>query len=273
MRASQLASVFDEPDSRHRLLATAGVALAALFAVMSLAGLVGRTTYQYEAPAWLEQAIAQDWFDLVVACPVLVATALWAGRGSRRGLLVFAGTLLFAGYTAVIYAFAVHLNAVFLVYCAALGVALYALIGTLGRLWQARATLELAESLPRRSAGGFLVGVGVVFALLWLAQLVPAAVHDTVPAELAATGLLTNPVHVIDLSFILPMHVIAGVALWRMRSVLALLGPVMLVFGALMASSIAFLAARAGAVPVAVAIGILASASAIFAVRVVRALR
>lgn len=271
MRATHLASFVDEPGvaRHHRVLATGGIVLALLFVVISLAGLFGATTYQYEAPAWLEQAIAQDWFDLVVACPALVATAIWAGRGSRRGLIVFAGALLFAVYTAAIYAFAVHLNVVFLVYCAALGIALYTLIGVLGRLWQARGI----DPVPQRAAGGLLVGVGVAFGLLWLAQLVPAAIEDTVPADLAATGLATNPVHVIDLSFILPLHVIAGVALWRARSALWFLGPVMLVFGALMASSIAFLAARAGAGPVAIAIGALAFGSAVFAVSVLRVIR
>lgn len=255
------------------MLVTSGIVLALLFAVMSLAGLVGARTYQYEAPAWLEQAIAQDWFDLVVACPALVAAAIWAGRGSRRGLIVYAGTLLFAVYTAAIYAFAVHLNAVFLVYCAALGIALYTLIVALWRLWQARAGLQIADRVPHRAAGGLLIGVGVAFSLLWLAQLIPAAIHDTVPAELAATGLATNPVHVIDLSFILPLHVIAGVALWRMKSVLGLLGPVMLVFGALMAASIAFLAARAGGMPVAVVVGALSVASAYFASRTIGGIR
>jgi len=252
------------------LLTSGGIVLALLFAVMSLVGLLGSATYERETAAWLQQAIAQDWFDLVVACPALIATALWARRGSRRALSVYAGTLLFAAYTAAIYAFAVHLNALFLVYCAALGVSIYTLLGTLGRLWQTTPHFDLAGSMPHRGAAGFLVGVGVVFALLWLAQLVPSALHGTVPTELAATGLLTNPVHVIDLSFILPLHVIAGVALWRKRSTLALLGGVMLVFGAMMSSSIALLAVLASSAPVAGAIGGLAVASAVLAVRVLR---
>lgn len=255
------------------LLASGGIVLAVLFAVMSLVGLLGSATYERETAAWLQQAIAQDWFDLVVACPVLIASALWSRRGSRRGLTVYAGALLFAAYTAAIYAFAVHLNVLFLPYCAALGVSIYTLLGTLARLWQTTPHLDLADGVPRRGAGGFLVGVGVVFALLWLAQLVPAALHGRVPAELAATGLPTNPVHVIDLSFILPLHVIAGVALWRKRSTLALLGGVMLVFGTMMASSIALLAVLAGGFAVAAAIGGLAVASGVLAVPVVRALR
>lgn len=275
MQSLHLASMVDEPRfaRRYRLLAAGGLVLAILFAVMSVAGLFGATTYAREAPAWGEQAIAQDLFDLVLGCPALVLAAAWAGRGSRRGLLVYAGTLLFAVYTAAIYAFAVHLNAAFLVYCAALGIGVYSLIGALGRLWQARQGIGLAADVPRRSAGGFLVAVGAVFALLWLGQLVPAAIRGTIPDELAATGLLTNPVHVLDLSFILPLHVIAGVALWRRRSPIWLLGPVLLVFGTLMAASIAVLAFVAGSASVTVAMGGLAAVSARFSACLIRGIR
>lgn len=258
---------------RYRLLATGGLVLALLFGVISLAGLFGATTYARDAPAWGEQAIAQDIFGLIVGCPALALAAVWAGRGSRRGLLIYAGTLLFAVYTAAIYAFAVHLNSLFLVYCAALGIGLYSLLGALGRLWQAREGIVLAADLPRRSAGGFLVAVGALFALLWLGQLVPAAVRGTIPDDLAATGLLTNPVHVLDLSFVLPLQVIAGVALWRLLPPLWLLGPVLLVFDAMMAASIGVLALVGGNVPVTVAMGMLAAVSARFSARVICGIR
>lgn len=249
----------------------AGLVLAFLLAVMSLGGLLIPATYAREAPAWTIQAIAQDWFDVVVAVPALALSALWAARGSRRALLVYAGVLLFTAYTAVIYAFAVHLNALFLVYCAVLGISLYTSIVVCARVWQSRRALHVATTIPHRSAGGFLVALGGVFALLWLAQLVPAALSGTQPPELVAMDLPTNPVHVIDLSFILPLHVIAGVALWRMKSAIALLAPIVLVFGAFMSASIGLMTASAGNVPITVAMGVVSLVSTIFSVRVVRA--
>lgn len=249
----------------------AGLVLAFLLAVMSLGGLLLPSTYAREAPAWTIQAIAQDWFDLVIAVPALALCAAWAARGSRRGLLVYAGGLLFTAYTAVIYAFAVHLNALFLVYCAVLGISLYTLIVVCARVWQSQRTVRVAKTIPHRSAGGFLVAVGGAFALLWLAQLGPAALSGTPPAELAAMGLPTNPVHVLDLSFILPLHIIAGVALWRMKSAIALLAPIVLVFGAFMSASIGVMTAIGGNVPVTVAMAVVSLVSTVFSIRVVRA--
>ena len=116
--------------------------------------------------------------------------------------------------------------------------------------------------------GGFLVFVGVAFGGVWVAQLVPAAITGEPPAELVATGLFTNPIHVIDLAFILPLHLIAGVALWRGRALGFALAPVLLGFGALMTATIAFLAVLMevrhvadGGYPIAVAMSVLAALS------------
>ncbi|NVB81168.1 MAG: hypothetical protein HOV81_22420, partial [Kofleriaceae bacterium] len=88
------------------------------------------------------------------------------------------------------------------------------------------------------AAAAFLVAVGVAFALLWLAEDIPAVLTGPSPA-LAETGLFTNPVHVIDLSFVLPAFLVAAVQLWRRRSDGFLYAPVLLAFGAVMAASIA----------------------------------
>lgn len=249
-----------------RMRSAAGLVVAVLLAAISVYGVTG-AAYARETASWRQQAIAQDWFDLVVAAPALAVISIWAVRGSRRAVLVLAGVLLYTLYTAVIYAFAVHLNPAFLAYCALLGTTLFALFG-IGAL--VRGTRFAIGRRARDLAGGYLVLVGLGFAGLWLAQLVPAAATGLAPAELAAAGLVTNPVHVLDLSFILPLHVIAGLALWWRRPLGAVLAPVMLAFGALMAASIAYLALAAGGLVVGAAMAGLAVAATGLAVGVLR---
>ena len=48
--------------------------------------------------------------------------------------------------------------------------------------------------------------------MLWLSELVPALLSGTPPASLVEAGLTVNPIHVIDLSMVLPGFVIAGAA-------------------------------------------------------------
>lgn len=269
----QAHSFLEAPESRRPTFATYGsVVLAVLVAAISLGGLLMPSLYAQETANWAAQAIAQDWFDLIIAAPCLVAAAIWASSGSRRGQLVLGGALLYAAYTLVIYAFAVHLNALFLVYCAGLGIALYSLISLGHAVGSADASTWFDDHVPRRAAGGFVVVVGVAFAALWLLQLVPAAVTGEVPQELADTGLVTNPVHVMDLAFILPLHVIAGVSLWRRRPLGFVLAPVVLAFGALMAASIAFLAGS-GSWAVAVAMAVVSLLSLGLLAAMLRSLR
>jgi hypothetical protein len=82
------------------------VPIGLLLAGVSLAGLLVPNLYR-GAEAWIVQAVAQDFIDLVLVLPVLALSAWRAGRGSHRGWLIWLGTLTYLVYTFVIYAFAV----------------------------------------------------------------------------------------------------------------------------------------------------------------------
>jgi hypothetical protein len=222
--------------------------IALLLAGLSLGGLCFDAAYAREAPAWAAQAIGQDWFDLAIAAPWIAICGIGA-RHSRRWRILLAGAYAYTVYELVIYAFAVHFNAFFLVYCATLGLAGFALI---------QLAVELApqpgktDRRTARIAGGFLVGIGLAFAMMWLAEDVPAMLRNAPSESLRETGLVTNPVHVIDLAFVLPAHVLAGVLIWRTRA--ALFAQIVLAFGVLMAASICvMLLVIGGAAPIAAA--------------------
>jgi hypothetical protein len=228
-------------STRDRLLAAAALALAALVATVSSGGLVIADLYARETPNWRAQTIGQDWFDLVVLVPVLLACAAGVLRRSRRALLLLGGALAFTVYTFLLYAFAVHFNRMFFAYCGILGISSFALAVLAARLAEAPVARWIAEPPPIRAAGAFLAGTAAVFLLLWLAEDVPAVLRGTPPASHAEVGLPTNPVHVIDLSLVLPLMLIAGIAALRRTRLGHLLAPILLAFSTLMSASIATL--------------------------------
>jgi hypothetical protein len=185
--------------------------------------------------------VGQDCVDLMLTVPWLSITGWLAARRSRRGLLLLAGAQLHCLYEFAIYAFALHFNALFLAYCAALGLSFFALAATAILL----SNIDIHRWYPARaaesSAGAFLiaVGLGQVFAALWLSEIVPALLQGNTPRSIREAGLPTNPVYVLDLSVILPLHVVAGWALLKRRALGYALGPVLLGFDTLMALSIA----------------------------------
>jgi hypothetical protein len=221
--------------SSLRFSVVAAWPVALLLAIMSLAGVLAPGIYAREAAPWAAQAIGQDWFDLLIAAPVIAWCGVRARTGGYRWMVLLAGAYAYIVYELVLYAFAVHFNALFLVYCATLGLASFALIATIGELGR---RVELVDRSAAHAAGGWLVAIGALFGALWLAEDVPAVLRGQPPASLVETGLATNPVHVIDLSFILPAHIVAGVLLWRRDRRGALFAPIVLAFGVLMSASI-----------------------------------
>ena len=99
-------------------------------------------------------------------------------------------------------------------------------------------SLQYPQGRASTGAAWVIIGIGVLFAGLWLSELVPALVSGRVPVSLAEAGLWVNPIHVIDLSIVLPGFIVAGVAaLGRREHGLFWLAP-WLVFASLMGSSI-----------------------------------
>ncbi len=218
--------------------------LAALAAVSSYAGAFVAGTYARETPNWAAQAIGGDTVNLFVFVPALVISAAATLRGSRRFALLLGGALLYSAYLFVTFGFAVHFGPWFLVYCAELGLTFYALTGLLVAFHDADVRTWFSGRAPVRVAGSFLVLLALVFYWLWLSEDVPALVAGTVPKSLVDAGLLTNPVHVIDLGIVLPALLGAAIALVRGRSFGYYLAPIALGFIVLQSAAIAGMVAE-----------------------------
>ena len=200
-----------------RFQASSTILLALLVTFISLAGWLWPAVYANETPAWRSEALGQDIANLA-AVPVLLISGYLANRGSLRARLVWAGTQLFLVYAFVIYAFDVHFNRLFLAYVATLGLSMYALLGAAVGFDPASTLPRESEPGPGRLVGGFLAVVAILFGFLWLSEDLPAVLTGAVPANLASSGLLSNPVHVLDLGFLLPGALVSGVQVWRRRA-------------------------------------------------------
>ena len=219
---------------RRRFDAWVSLPLAAVVAGSALGGLLLPSTYARETASWAAQGMGQDWVNLLLVAPSLAAGGVWALRGSLRARLVLGGALVYTVYSFLMYAFDVHFNSLFLFYCAALGLSFYGLLALLVQLLQGDARARYRRPVPARVSGIFLLVISVAFGLLWLGQVVPALLSGTDPVGLREIGLLTNPVHVLDLSLLLPALAVTGVSLLRGGALGHALAPVMLSFNIFM---------------------------------------
>ena len=240
---------------------TAGLVLAT-----SLLGLLTAWPYAAESANWQVQAHGQDLGNLL-AVATLAAATFGAARGSLRGLLVWAGSLLYLAYAFMIYAMAVHFGLLFLPYVAVLGLSVYSVAFGL-RPWE---TSVVVARRPVVAGSVLIASNAVAFGLLWLGSIVPALLAGRVPSELAEISLPTNPVHVLDLALVLPgMLITARLALKGSAAARTLVGP-WLVFAVLMAASVTTTLVLGGAIIPAVVVGLLTAVSGIAAFVVVRA--
>jgi hypothetical protein len=224
------------PYRLSNTLVGASIGIAVLSVVMSLLGLVDPQVYAEETENWTLQAQGQDIGNLLAAA-VLISTAFRARAGSTAASQVWVGALLYFIYAYLINAMAVHLNYLFLGYVAVLGASAYALIGFLyARGGAAMVTDRGAHQ--RRLPAIVLMLIGGLFSLLWLSELIPALVSDTVPQSLEEAGLIVNPIHVVDLSLVLPGMLVTGYLLMTRHPVGRFWAAPWLAFSVFMGSSI-----------------------------------
>ena len=238
-----------------------------LAAGAALAGLAARGLY-VDAPNWVQQAQGTDLATLFLAVPVLTVGLWTASHGSAAGRLAVVAGLLYLVYNYAIFAFSVAMNPLTAVHIAIFGLALWSL------LLAGRSAVDGAEAVTervnRRTAGGLLVGVGVMFGLLWLGQIAATSTTGILPPDLLKAGISSNPVYALDLAFFLPLCAIAGVGLLRRNGAAAYAFP-MLVWVPLMGGGVVggiVLMAAAGdqtALPVAVVITALGVVSSLLA--------
>ena len=159
-----------------------------------------------------------DLVILVVAIPALVISMALAARGSLRAQIVWLGALGYILYNAVFFAFAVVFNPLFLVYVAALSLALWALVTLLMAVDIPRLRAGFSRGLPVRAIALYLIVTTLLFALTWLRDIVPALLSGATPVSLEGTKMLTNPIQVVDLAVGFPLTILAAIWLWRRRS-------------------------------------------------------
>ena len=189
------------------------IAAGLLAATGSVIALVVPSIYASLSATFLPQAIAQDIANLAVASPALLVLAALALLGSLRAYLLWLGVLSFTIYSYVIYTFSIPFGPLFLLWVAVLGLSVYALFGGVSFTDHTAVARSFRSRRAIKAVAWFLIITGILFALLWLTEDVPALLSGTTPKSLVDMALPTNPVHILDLGLFVPAFIITGVLL------------------------------------------------------------
>ena len=215
------------------------IPLAILTTIVSYAGIFIDSTYTKETTLYASQGIGQDIVNLFVVVPILIVAALFAYRKSRSGLFIWSGAIFYLAYSYTIYSFGLHFNYLFIAYCVILGLSFSSLVYFVITSLPVNVSEWFSNKASTKSTGIFLIVIALLFYFIWLSEIIPAILLNQIPKSVAESGLLINPVHVLDIAICLPALLFTGIALIRRRSIGFLLAPTMLIFCIFMAIAIA----------------------------------
>jgi hypothetical protein len=210
------------------------VVLALLVALASVVGVASGGGGFYDAyPASLAGMVGQDVASLIVGVPILLVAGWYAGQASIRAVLILGGTLFYVAYSYFFFVVG-GFNALFLVYIAIVALALYALLALLVTIDPAAIAARFDDQLPRRLVSGFLIGIALLFVVMWggmsLSSIAASKTPDVVTVQVVA----------LDGMVLLPALLLGGWLLWRRAAWGLLLGGVLLVKAVLTGGTLAF---------------------------------
>lgn len=228
------------------------IAIAILVAVTAIAGIWWPATYARETLYTRAGAIGSDLVDLFLVVPVLLMSGIMGSRGSAAARLVWLGSLGYLFYNFVLYAFGVHFNALFLVYCATLSLCFYAAIFGAPFLAPEQIAEVYGSRAPRKTIAIVFLALALCSAIFDLLEDVSALLAGRTPPSVVLANTPVNFVHALDLVFLLPALCIAAYLLLRRRAWGYALAPAMLTVLAIMDVELAVLMvvmARMGCFP------------------------
>lgn len=217
-----------------RLVLSLSLFQAALILVAAILSLLHMDIYMSESPNWRVQSTGQDLVNGILITPMLLICTIYTLRNNTTAFFIWGGIHLYLLYTFIIYAFNIHFNYFFLLYCIVLSISFYSLLWYGYRIVLVYMQSATSPRYTQKLSGVYFVTIGSLFIFLWLSEIIPAIVQRTHPQSIEETGLFTNPVHVLDLSVVLPAIVLAGVLLLRGKRPGHLLAPSLLTFMLLM---------------------------------------
>jgi hypothetical protein len=226
-------------SKQMKIIIVLSVALAVTVAAASFFGIFVSGTYERETASLAAQGIGQDIVNLFLAVPLLVISLIFMLRECRFAFFIYGGTVFYFLYSYVIYSLGIHFNSLFLLYCIILGLSVYSFILIVHELSKRDITDWFKPKVPVRTTGIYLLFVSVMFYFLWLKELIPAVMNNTIPKSVSDYNLLVNPVHVIDIAFALPGLIISAVLLMKKNRFGYILTPISLVFVIILAVALA----------------------------------
>jgi hypothetical protein len=194
--------------------------------VVSLVGILfGNDIYP---ASQVSSNIGTDALNLVIALPTLLGSMWFARRGSLIGLLIWPGALFYILYVYTFYILGVPFSLLFLPYVALVTLSAYTIIGLVASIDGEVVRQRLGGKVPERITAGMFILISILFLVVDVVLIVNALIsHSSVSSTSYASW-------VTDFTIQLPALLVAGVILWRRKTLGYVAAPGLLFQGAVL---------------------------------------
>ena len=198
--------------------------------------LYAKGLYKNDSIAVASQAIGQDIVTLIVGLPLLLISLFFYRKNLLKGKLLLAGVLGYFLYTYTSYVFLSMYNSFFLIYVMLMSLSFYAFTLTMISFHLESISSCFSEKLPVKLIGGFLIFISFAIGMMWIGRILPALKQGTLPEVLEQYSTLT--IQALDLGFVAPTAILAGILLIKRKAFGYLLATVMCIKEATMLTAI-----------------------------------
>jgi hypothetical protein len=176
----------------------------------------GNGLYRYDSAYKAVVFRSFDWANLAIVLPLFVLGITLYRRGQLRGQLLLAALFTYLAYIYLIGVMGNAFNIMFLFWTALVSVGLFGLSLTLADMDIASLPKKLETHFPRKSVSVYVVIVGLILLLQYLAEVVSAYATGNPPASL--DHYTTLELASLELGIMIPLHITGGISLWRRKA-------------------------------------------------------
>ncbi len=193
--------------------------------------------YAWNSLPVVSEGVGWDIVTLLLAAPVLLATAPGLRRRSLPATLVALGLLAYTLYQYAEYAMFWAVGALYPLHVLLAGLSLSAIGLVVGGLEPARVAERFGSRFPRRAVAGLGVFMVVVLCGLWLPTVAKVVLAGEIQGNLNGGATLVVPAF--DLALLVPLGIFTAVAAWRRLPAGYILATTVVVKAVAMATAIA----------------------------------
>ncbi len=203
-------------NTRPRSATILSVIIIFLAIIASVSGIAFNNLYR-DNELVTAALYGNDLVTLVVAVPVMAYSLFLSSRGSARAQALWLGSLLYMAYNFAFYLFGTAFNSLFLVYTALFALSVYAIAILLRTLDPDGISGQFHPSIAMKWLSGYMLLVGILLGLFHTVLSLGYVFTGEVPEMISLYDHPTNLIAALDLSVVVPLHILAAVLLWQGR--------------------------------------------------------